>query len=78
MSTGSRTSTSATTRSCSTTSSSTSVGGDGALALGAFHRSAAGVAHDADDRIIYDTDSGVLSYDADGAGEDAAHPVSRG
>ena len=37
--------------------------------LGAFHRSAAGVAHDADDRIIYDTDSGSLSYDADGTGE---------
>ncbi|WP_037416207.1 pre-peptidase C-terminal domain-containing protein, partial [Sinorhizobium sp. CCBAU 05631] len=49
-----------------------SVGGDGALALGAFHGSAAGVAHDADDRIIYDTDSGILSYDADGAGEVAA------
>jgi Ca2+-binding RTX toxin-like protein len=45
------------------------VGGDGALALGAFYRSAAGAAHDADDRIIYDTDSGALSYDADGAGQ---------
>jgi Ca2+-binding RTX toxin-like protein len=41
-------------------------GGVGALALGAFHKSAAGVAHDADDRIIYDTDSGNLYYDADG------------
>ncbi|MQX96908.1 hemolysin [Sinorhizobium medicae] len=49
-----------------------SVGGDGALALGAFFGSAGGLAHDADDRIIYDTDSGVLSYDADGAGEIAA------
>jgi Ca2+-binding RTX toxin-like protein len=45
------------------------VGGDGTLALGAFYRSAAGAAHDADDRIIYDTDSGALSYDADGAGQ---------
>ncbi len=49
-----------------------SVGGDGALALGAFFGSAAGAAHDADDRIIYDTDSGALSYDADGAGDVAA------
>ncbi|RVI15240.1 hemolysin [Sinorhizobium meliloti] len=49
-----------------------SVGGEGALALGAFYGSAGGVAHDADDRIIYDADSGVLSYDADGAGEIAA------
>ena len=41
-------------------------GADGALAVAAFHASAAGVAQDADDRIIYDTDSGNLYYDADG------------
>jgi Ca2+-binding RTX toxin-like protein len=41
-------------------------GAAGPLALSAFHKSAAGVAHDADDRIIYDTDSGNLYYDADG------------
>jgi Ca2+-binding RTX toxin-like protein len=45
--------------------------------LGAFFRSAAGVAHDADDRIIYDTDSGFLSYDADGAGQDAGIQFAR-
>ncbi|CAN5403618.1 pre-peptidase C-terminal domain-containing protein [soil metagenome] len=53
------------------------VGGNGALALGAFYKSAAGVAHDADDRILYDTDSGALSYDADGAGEIAAIQYAR-
>ncbi|HVL21435.1 MAG TPA: calcium-binding protein, partial [Amaricoccus sp.] len=53
------------------------VGDDGALALGAFHRSASGIAHDADDRIVYDTDSGALSYDADGDGDDAAIQFAR-
>lgn len=50
----------------------TALGDDGALALGAFFKSASGVAHDEDDRIIYDTDSGALSYDADGSGQAAA------
>ncbi|WP_282959980.1 calcium-binding protein [Ciceribacter sp. L1K23] len=38
----------------------------GKLASGAFWKSTAGVAHDADDRIIYDTDSGNLYYDSNG------------
>ena len=41
-------------------------GAAGALSVAAFHASAAGVAHDADDRIIYDTNDGALYYDADG------------
>jgi Ca2+-binding RTX toxin-like protein len=50
----------------------TALGANGALALGAFFKSAAGVAQDADDYIIYDTDNGSLLYDADGTGQTAA------
>jgi len=53
------------------------LGADGALALSAFHKSAAGVAHDADDHIIYDTDSGALPYDADGTGQVAGIQFAR-
>jgi Ca2+-binding RTX toxin-like protein len=53
------------------------LGADGALALGAFFESAAGVARDADDRIVYDTDSGALFYDADGTGVTAAIQFAR-
>lgn len=42
---------------------------DGLLDFTAFHSSAAGVARDAFDRIIYDTNDGTLSYDADGSGD---------
>jgi Ca2+-binding RTX toxin-like protein len=50
----------------------TAFGANGALGLGAFFKSAAGVAQDADDRIIYNTDNGHLLYDADGTGQIAA------
>ncbi|TNC49170.1 hemolysin [Rubellimicrobium rubrum] len=50
----------------------TSLGGDGPLSLEAFHRSSSGVAQDATDRIIYDTDNGALLYDADGSGSSDA------
>ncbi|MFV0301499.1 MAG: M10 family metallopeptidase C-terminal domain-containing protein [Paracoccus sp. (in: a-proteobacteria)] len=47
----------------------TEVGAEGVLSFGAFHSSRAGTAQDANDRIIYDTNDGTLSYDADGSGE---------
>jgi Ca2+-binding RTX toxin-like protein len=54
-----------------------SAGAVGALGIGAFHKSAAGVAHDADDRIIYDTNEGYLYYDADGIDIGAAVRFAR-
>jgi Ca2+-binding RTX toxin-like protein len=48
----------------------TSLGRPGRLAAGAFNLGTA--ATDADDRIIYNTDTGALLYDADGVGGVAA------
>jgi Ca2+-binding RTX toxin-like protein len=39
---------------------------DGTIENAQFHASAAGMAHDRNDRLIYDTDNGRLYYDADG------------
>ncbi len=50
----------------------TEVGDSGVLTFGAFHSSQAGTAQDANDRIIYDTNDGTLSYDADGSGDGEA------
>jgi Ca2+-binding RTX toxin-like protein len=44
----------------------------GSLSDANFRASADGTAADADDYILYDTDSGALSYDADGNGAGAA------
>ncbi|MFI0844993.1 beta strand repeat-containing protein [Mesorhizobium sp. IMUNJ 23232] len=43
----------------------------GTLAVVAFRANASGLAEDADDRIIYETDTGNLFYDADGVGGSA-------
>ncbi|MBS3652177.1 M10 family metallopeptidase C-terminal domain-containing protein [Pseudaminobacter sp. 19-2017] len=40
----------------------------GTVAASAFWKNATGLAHDASDRIIYETDTGRLYYDADGTG----------
>ncbi|ARJ69300.1 M10 family metallopeptidase C-terminal domain-containing protein [Paracoccus contaminans] len=45
---------------------------EGDLAVGAFQANRGGLAIDADDRIIFDTDDRMLAYDADGAGGAAA------
>ncbi|UVF22856.1 hypothetical protein HPT29_028565 (plasmid) [Microvirga terrae] len=50
----------------------TKVGANGTLKSGAFWTNNTGKAHDKDDRVIYDKDSGVLYYDADGSGKGAA------
>ncbi len=44
----------------------------GTLAMDNFYASATGVAHDANDYIVYNTASGILSYDADGNGAGSA------
>ncbi|MEQ1954508.1 calcium-binding protein [Mesorhizobium sp. CN2-181] len=46
----------------------TALGPAGTLAATAFSANAAGIAQDADDRIVYDTATGGLFYDADGIG----------
>ena len=49
----------------------TKVGGNGSFKSSAFYANTSGKAHDANDRVIYDKDSGALYYDADGTGAKA-------
>ncbi|MBX3576782.1 MAG: calcium-binding protein [Rhizobiaceae bacterium] len=49
----------------------------GKLAAAKFWKSKAGVAHDADDRIIYDIDSGQLFYDANGSAAGGAKLLAK-
>jgi serralysin len=43
------------------------IGGPGVLAANLFKANASGTATDADDRIVYNTSTGVLSYDSNGS-----------
>ena len=53
------------------------IGYTGALTADEFYAAAGATqAHDASDRMVYDTGTGVLSYDADGAGGAAAVQVA--
>jgi trimeric autotransporter adhesin len=56
----------------------TAIGATGNFAAGdaRFWSSTAGAAHDANDRVVYDTDGGQLWYDADGSGSGAAQLVA--
>ncbi len=47
------------------------IGGVGVLAAAAFRSNGTGLANDASDRIIYETDTGELYYDSDGTGASA-------
>lgn len=47
----------------------------GVLAVGSFWSSLTGRAHDADDRITYETDTGKVFCNADGSERGRCHPV---
>ena len=51
-------------------------GSNGTLKASAFWISNTGKAHDPSDRVVYDKDSGVLYYDADGSGSGAGIAIA--
>lgn len=55
----------------------TAIGALGTLAAAAFRANTTGLAGDASDRIIYETDTGDLLYDADGTGATAGIQFAR-
>jgi Ca2+-binding RTX toxin-like protein len=54
----------------------TALGSSGALSTGDARFYAGAGAHDADDRIVYNTTTGELSYDADGSGASTAQLIA--
>jgi serralysin len=56
----------------------TAIGAQGTFASGdgRFWFSSTGTAHDANDRVLYNTSTGSLYYDADGSGEGAAELIA--
>jgi Ca2+-binding RTX toxin-like protein len=49
----------------------------GVLAAGAFWKSTTGLAHDSNDRIIYETDTGWLNYDSNGSAAGGAVHIAK-
>ena len=57
----------------------TAIGGDGQLRRGRralLGGGSGGAAHDANDRVVYNTSTGSLYYDADGSGSGAAQLIA--
>jgi Ca2+-binding RTX toxin-like protein len=49
----------------------------GTLSAASFWKSASGLAHDATDRVIYETDTGLLNYDSNGSAAGGVFHIAR-